>query len=184
MHHVAANLRVQQDRDDVQRTAGQCISGRDRTKRIGEQQQRRAKHARPQHRQRHVAPVLEGRAAEAVTGFAPLALQAVERGRDDQHHQRNLEVQVSQRQPGKAQNTEARRVQIEADNFFSNTVTRPTRPSVQMKANASGTPAKFEATPENVINVGRIQPGNLPCTAAHASGDRSTRRRARKRRSP
>ncbi len=53
--------------------------------------------------------------------------------------------------------------------FFSRTVTRPTRPSVQMKANASGTPAKLEATPENVISVGRIQPGSLPCTAAHAS---------------
>src|ERR1700744_22578 len=40
-----------------------------------------------------------------------------------------------------------------------------------MKANASGTPAKFEATPENVINVGRIHPGSLPCTAAHASSE-------------
>src|ERR1700761_4982776 len=55
--------------------------------------------------------------------------------------------------------------------FFSSTVTSPTRPNVQMKANASGTPAKFDATPENVIKVGRIHPGNLPCTAAHASSE-------------
>src|ERR1700677_1019121 len=53
--------------------------------------------------------------------------------------------------------------------FLSSTVTSPTRPSVQMNANASGTPAKFDATPEKVIKVGRIHDGNLPCTAAQAS---------------
>src|SRR5258707_231258 len=58
--------------------------------------------------------------------------------------------------------------------FFSSTVTSPTRPNVQMNANASGTPAKFDATPENVIRVGRIQPGSLPCTAAHASSEPSS----------
>src|ERR1700722_1649678 len=55
--------------------------------------------------------------------------------------------------------------------FFSSTVTSPTRPSVQMNAKASGTSAKFDAPPENVIKVGRLQPGSLPCTAAQASSE-------------
>ncbi len=45
-------------------------------------------------------------------------------------------------------------------------VKKPTRPSVAMKAKASGTPAKFEATPENVINVGRNHPGSPPRNTA------------------
>src|SRR2546422_1451743 len=39
----------------------------------------------------------------------------------------------------------------------SSAVTRPVRPSVARKAKASGTPAKFEATPEKVMSVGRTQ---------------------------
>ena len=35
-----------------------------------------------------------------------------------------------------------------------------------MKAKASGMPAKFEATPENVVSTGWIQRGPRPCTAA------------------
>jgi hypothetical protein len=38
-----------------------------------------------------------------------------------------------------------------------------------MNAKASGTPAKLDATPENVMSVGRTHVGNRPCTAAHAS---------------
>ena len=38
-----------------------------------------------------------------------------------------------------------------------------------MKAKASGTPAKFEATPLKVISVGRSQPGRPPRSAASAS---------------
>ena len=49
---------------------------------------------------------------------------------------------------------------------MSSTVTRPVRPSVARKAKASGMPAKFEATPQKVISVGRIQRGKPPSTAA------------------
>ena len=38
-------------------------------------------------------------------------------------------------------------------------MTIPSVPSVAMKANASGTPAKFAATPEKVESVERIQVG-------------------------
>jgi len=38
-----------------------------------------------------------------------------------------------------------------------------------MKARASGTPAKFEATPENVMTADRIQLGRPPMITAQAS---------------
>ena len=38
-----------------------------------------------------------------------------------------------------------------------------------MKAKASGTPAKFDATPLKVISVGRSQPGRPPRSTASAS---------------
>ena len=43
------------------------------------------------------------------------------------------------------------------------------RPKVDKKAKASGIPAKLEATPENVIRVGRIHCGKPPLMAASAS---------------
>ena len=47
-------------------------------------------------------------------------------------------------------------------------VTRPVRPNVAMNAKASGKPAKFEATPLNVMRTGRSHPGNPPSTTAQA----------------
>ena len=47
-------------------------------------------------------------------------------------------------------------------------MTTPIGPSAAMNAKASGTPAKFEATPEKVIRVGRTQSGRPPRTAAKA----------------
>ena len=44
------------------------------------------------------------------------------------------------------------------------TVTSPRRPRVARKAKASGTPAKFDATPEKVMVVERTQPGRPPRT--------------------
>jgi hypothetical protein len=38
-------------------------------------------------------------------------------------------------------------------------VTTPIVPSVAMNANASGTPAKLAATPENVVSADRTQRG-------------------------
>ena len=43
--------------------------------------------------------------------------------------------------------------------LLRNWVTIPIVPSVAMKAKASGMPPKFAATPENVANAERIQPG-------------------------
>ncbi len=42
----------------------------------------------------------------------------------------------------------------------------PSRPSVAMKAKASGTPAKLEATPEKVITAERRPRGRAPRISA------------------
>ena len=47
-------------------------------------------------------------------------------------------------------------------------VTRPSGPSVARKAKASGTPAKFDATPEKVISGDRTPLGTPPRIIAAA----------------
>ena len=51
----------------------------------------------------------------------------------------------------------------------SSTVTRPSRPRVARKAKASGTPAKFEATPEKVSTGPRSHFGRSPSVTAAAT---------------
>ena len=48
------------------------------------------------------------------------------------------------------------------------TVTKPSWPSVKVKARASGMPAKFEATPEKVISELRRNRGSPPRMTAPA----------------
>ena len=48
----------------------------------------------------------------------------------------------------------------------------PVRPRVATNANASGTPAKFDATPENVISMERSGLGSPPIVATNR-GDRA-----------
>ena len=59
----------------------------------------------------------------------------------------------------------------------SSTVTRPSRPRVARKAKASGTPAKFEATPEKVITGPRSQRGRPPRVTAQATAKPMTQPR-------
>ena len=47
-------------------------------------------------------------------------------------------------------------------------MTIPARPRVEIKAKASGTPAKFEATPEKVVMEGRTNFGKPPSVTAYA----------------
>ena len=49
-----------------------------------------------------------------------------------------------------------------------NVLSRPVRPIVKMKARARGMPAKFEATPENVMSPERNGPGRPPAMTAYA----------------
>src|SRR5258708_36783286 len=48
-------------------------------------------------------------------------------------------------------------------------VNMPTRPSAEMKASASGTPAKLDATPQNDRTAPRIPPRRPPMVMAQAS---------------
>ena len=48
-------------------------------------------------------------------------------------------------------------------------VRMPVRPSVAMKANASGIPPKLAATPQNDSTAERIEAGSPPIVIAHAS---------------
>ena len=59
----------------------------------------------------------------------------------------------------------------------SSTVTSPSRPRVARKAKASGTPAKFEATPEKVITGPRSQRGRSPRVTAQATAKPMTQPR-------
>src|SRR2546427_8004405 len=68
MEHVSANLRIEDNRDDVQRAPGQRIGRGDGAKGIGEEEQCGSEQRRPQHRQRDVAPILP--CARAETGRA------------------------------------------------------------------------------------------------------------------
>ncbi len=115
MQHVAADLRVKQDGHDVERGAGEAIGGRHRAEGVGEEEKRRAEEARPQHRDRDMAPILPARRAEHLGRLAPFALQPVERRRQDQHHQRDLEIEIGEGEPGEAQHVEAGRIEVEAE---------------------------------------------------------------------
>ncbi len=75
-------------------TSSQRIGCGDGAEGVCKQQQRRAEQARPEDRQGDHHPVLAVRGAEDFSGLAPFLLHAVERRRQDQHHQRDLEVHV------------------------------------------------------------------------------------------
>ena len=91
-----------------------------------------------------------GGGAQNLGRFAPFALQPVKRRDDDQDHQGDLEEQIGDHQPPEAEQVEPMARRLMPNSVFSHRVTSPAGPSVAMKAKASGTPAKFEATPEKV----------------------------------
>jgi hypothetical protein len=62
---------------------------------------------------RQYATSRQAAAAQAFAGFAPFGTQAVNGRGDNQHHQRNLEIQISQRQANEAENGKAGAVQVE-----------------------------------------------------------------------
>jgi hypothetical protein len=110
--------------------------------------------------------------------LAPLALQPVERRRDDQDHQRDLEEQIGDGQPPKGQEVEAETAQVNAKLRAQKHRDETDRPSVAMKAKASGTPAKFEATPEKVSIGERIQRGRPPSNRrSHRKADQAAEQR-------
>ena len=115
VQHVTANLRVEQDRHDVERGAGQRIGRGDGAEGIGKQQDDGAEEAWPDHRDHDHAPVLRLCRAERCRRLAPFLLDAVDGRNDDHHHQRNLEIGIGERQAPEGQDVEAARIDIDAE---------------------------------------------------------------------
>ena len=112
VQHVAADLREQLDRHQRQPRPGQRHRRGDRAEGVGEQQRGRAQERGPEHRQRHHAPVLHTGGAQDHRGLAPFLAQAFQRRGDDQHHQRDLEIEVGQHQADEAEQVEAGGVDV------------------------------------------------------------------------
>ena len=66
--------------------------------RVGEQQQGRSEERRGQQRAGNPPPEHPGRPAEGLGGLPPLWTHALHRRQEHQHHQRDLEVRVDQRE--------------------------------------------------------------------------------------
>ena len=140
--------------------AGQRIGGGDRAESVGEEQDRGAEQARPQNRQRDIAPILRRGRAEDGRSLPPLLLQPVERRHEDQHHQRDLEIEVGDRQTPEAQDIEAEpRRLMPSPSRKNSLVTRP-----------SGTERGNEGEGER--NAGKIR------RDAAEGGDQRTQERA------
>ncbi|OHB07935.1 MAG: hypothetical protein A2W64_00700 [Candidatus Zambryskibacteria bacterium RIFCSPLOWO2_02_39_10] len=162
VQHIAAYLRKQQDGHNIQGTACQGIGGGHRAKGIGKQQQHGTQNAGPQNRQGHIAPVLECGAAQAVARFSPLAFDALQRGRDDQHHQGDLKIQVGQRQPGKAQDTEAGGIQVEPQKLLEQYRHQPHPSQCGQEGKCQGHPGKVGGHPGKGHECGAYPCGQLP----------------------
>ena len=116
VQHVAADLRVEQDRRDVERGAGQRIGGRDRAEGVGEQQRapRRARSATGSaarsSRQycQELAPSVS--AASAHSRFRPSIA-----GVTTSDHQRDLEIEIGDGEAPEGQDVEAVRIEVEAE---------------------------------------------------------------------
>ena len=94
--------------------AGQRLGGGVGRQRAAEQQQHAAQERRQQHRAAHVAPVLPGPRAHVVGRLAPGGPQPFQRGQDDQHHQRDLEVHVDHGHAGEGVQGEPVAVDVRA----------------------------------------------------------------------
>ena len=95
-HDLAREEGADAQRHQRARLRDQRLGGGVGREGIGEQQQRGAEEGWPEDREADVAPVAPRIAAEALAGLAPLRPQPVERGQEDDDHQRDLEVGVDQ----------------------------------------------------------------------------------------
>ncbi len=115
VEHVAADLGSDLDGHDGDRAAGQLVGRGLCPERVAEQQDGRAQDRGHQDGQRHVPPVLARSRPQVLRSLTPLLLQAVDGGRDDEDHERQLEVEVDQLQPGLGEEAEALLVDVDAE---------------------------------------------------------------------
>ena len=118
VENVAADLGGDDERRQRQGAAGQLVGRRLGAEGVAEEQDHRPEDRRGEDRQRDPPPVLGRRRTHVLRGLAPLLLQAVDGGRDDQDHQRDLEVQVDELQADLVGELESGVVDVEAEGLL------------------------------------------------------------------
>ena len=114
MEHVTRDLVADQERHEGDEAAGQLIGGRLRPEGVAEEQDHRPQQRRHEDRQRDTLPVLARAGAHVLGRFAPLGPQPVDGRRDDEDHERELEVEVDELESDLAVDREAGRIRIDA----------------------------------------------------------------------
>ena len=138
-----------QQRHDRAALADQRGRGRVRGKRVGEQQQCRTEERTASAAGRPLpASSRQVDAAEAHRRLAPLRTQAVERGQEDDHHQRDLEVRVDEHQTRSGSYSQPAAGEVRAEAVCTHIVSTPLSPTVARNANASVTPPNWASTPQ------------------------------------
>ena len=103
---------IERQRD---RAGGQRLGRRVGRHGAAEQQQHAAQERRHQHRAADVAPVLPAARAQVLRGLPPGRPQPLQRGQDDEHHERDLEVHVDQDDAGQRVQAEAVVVDVQPE---------------------------------------------------------------------
>jgi hypothetical protein len=96
-------------------TGGQGFGGGVGGQGAAEQQQHAAQEGGQQYRAADMTPVVPGARAQVLGGLPPRRAQSFQGRQDDQHHQRDLEVQVDDDHAGQRVQGEAVCVRIEAE---------------------------------------------------------------------
>ncbi len=125
MQHIALDLRADEDCHQVDQTAGQGERGGVSAKRIAEEENHRAQQRGHQHGQPHVAPILPAGGAQVFGRLAPLAAQPFQRRGNDEHHQRELEIEIGHAQPPKTVEVETMIIQIEPEDVLEQDCHQP-----------------------------------------------------------
>src|SRR5574340_300174 len=112
---VALDLRANDDRYQVQETAGKGVRRGIRAKGIAEEQNGSTQKRREKDGQGDIAPIVVGAAAEVLTSLAPLTTQTIQGRSHDEHHQGELEVHVDDAQTPEVVDAEALGMYVSID---------------------------------------------------------------------
>ena len=111
---VPAVVEADRDRNDRNAVRGDPVRSRVGRERVPEQEDEGAEKRRQQDRDAHIAPVLPCARPQVRGRLAPLPPEPVDRRRDHEDHQRNLEVEVRQLDAPLAEKRETMLVRVEA----------------------------------------------------------------------
>ena len=115
MQHVTGDLVADQQWHQRDLAAGQLIGGRLRPEGVAEEQDHRPDQGRREDRQGDPPPVLARAGAHVLGRLTPLRPEAVDGRRDDQDHERELEVQIDDLESDLAVDREVGGIQVDAE---------------------------------------------------------------------